>query len=838
MRPELVVDFDRSPEPPTTLVGGKGAGLARLIALGIPVPRSFAITTRAFRAFCETNGIDRTAAPAAVAREIRSGGWPVDLQEAVDRALAAIPGDAVAVRSSATCEDGERFSLAGQFASRLFVPRADVPAAVASCWASLFDGPARAYLARMDAPDPDMAVILQEQVRPAWSGVAFTLDPVTRSLDEVAVEWVEGTGIDLVQGRVDPGRVSLPRRATVVAGDLPEPLRRHLVPLRDFALRVERALGRPVDVEWCATPERLLLLQARPVTAALGPGDVLWSNVNLAENFPAPLAPLAWSMLERFYGAYVRSALRALGWSDRDLRQASHLTGSMTGIHRGRIHYRLDSWYGLVACFPWGEALTDFLDAYIGQDVRVRPAPDPATSRLRSRSGRPAAKLRFLWRVAGLLLRTPGRLGQLEARLGTERRDWRRALREARDPRAAGQVLSRALALVDDGWRGPCGADVGVAILTGLLGDLVERWSGRRRDDVLPTLLSGVEVRSDEPARILWLLSRVARERGDAVGDAAAWRAGLGPAEARLLDDFLERFGSRCTSDCVLSSQSYVERPDLVLSLVRGFQALPDALAPHAREGLAAQRGVLAGNLAASMGPVRRRCFRAVHRASLLAIQRREEGRMLQSCLFGELRAACLRTGELLAAAGAIPERDDVFELTGEEVRSLAQGTCPYPEGLAAVRAERRRLRAEAATVPPPSLFVLRAGEVLAGAGGPRAPARPPGASPHRLVGLPVSRGLVRGRARVVHDPVHETVAPGEILVAECADPGWTPLIFLSGGLVLERGGMLSHGAIVAREAGIPGIVQVRDASREIANGDDLVVDANAGTVLVEAHDG
>jgi pyruvate,water dikinase len=824
--------------PSTALVGGKGAGLARLLALGAPVPRSFAVTTRAFRAFCEANGIDRAGAPADVARAIRSGAWPADLQEAVDRAMASIPGDVLAVRSSATCEDGEHFSLAGQFATRLSVPRADVRGAIASCWASLFAGPARAYLARMNAPEPDMAVILQEQIRPAWSGVAFTLDPVTRSLDEVTVEWVHGTGIDLVQGRVDPGRLCIPRRAAAVAGDLPGPLRNHLVALRDQALRVERDLGRPVDVEWCATEDRLFLLQARPATAALGPGDVLWSNVNLAENFPVPLAPLAWSVLERFYEAYVRSALRMLGWRERDLRRAAHLVGSMTGIHRGRIHYRLDSWYGLVACFPWGDALTGFLDAYIGQDARVRPAPDPATAASRRRSGRPTAKARFLCRVAALLLQARPRLRALEARLDAERREWSHALREARDPRAALQVLSDALALVDGAWQGPCGADVGVALLTGLLGDLVERWTGRRRDEVLPTLLSGVEVRSDEPARILWLLSRAARERGETHRDAYAWRAGLGPAEARLLEQFLDRFGSRCYSDCSLSSPSFAERPDLVLSLVRGFQALPDALAPHARDGLAAQRDALARSLAANMGPVRRRCFRAVHRASLRAIQRREEGRMLQSRLFGEMRAACLRVGELLAAAGAIPERDDVFELTGEEVRSLALGTCPYPEALAGLRAERRRLRAEAVGAPPPSLFVLRGGEVLARAPGAAPPSVPTGASRRGLAGLPVSRGIVRGRARVVRDPVHETLAPGEILVAESADPGWTPLIFLSGGLVLERGGMLSHGAIVAREAGIPGLVQVRDACREIADGDALVVDADAGTVLVESHDG
>jgi phosphoenolpyruvate synthase/pyruvate phosphate dikinase len=103
MATALVVDLGRSPAPPTSLVGGKGAGLARLLALGIPVPRAYAVTTRAFRAFCERNDIDRAASPGEVARAIRSGSWPSDLQDAVEWALSGIPGDVVAVRSSATC---------------------------------------------------------------------------------------------------------------------------------------------------------------------------------------------------------------------------------------------------------------------------------------------------------------------------------------------------------------------------------------------------------------------------------------------------------------------------------------------------------------------------------------------------------------------------------------------------------------------------------------------------------------------------------------------------------------------------------------------------------------
>jgi len=838
--PPSVVDLAITPPPAAWRVGGKAAGLARLASLGLPVPRCFAITTGAFEEFCSHNRIDLSGDGPEVARTIEAGSWPERLRAEVEDALGRIPGEVVAVRSSAGCEDGLRFSLAGQFATFLSVPRAEVLDRVVRCWSSLFSGSARSYLARMPPGDRRMAVILQEQVRPAWSGVAFSLDPVSRSFDAMAVEWTTGPGADLVAGRVVPNRLALPRHDGILPGEIPSPLRPHLRTLRAHVARIEHAFALPVDVEWCATEDQLFLLQARPVTTVGGPGDVLWSNVNLAENFPAPLAPLAWSFLHRFYAEYIRAVLGLLGWRRREFEAVQHLLSTVTGIHRGRIHYDLTTWYRIVSYFPWSGTFTSFLDAYIGQEVPIRPPPDGRAPAVRRRNHGPLGRLRFLGNLAFALASAGRRLAALERRLEERRRAWRQALLEAADPRASDEVLESVIDLVAEGWSGPCAADLAVMILPGLLGELAERWCGRPRSEVLPTLLQGVEVKSEEPARMLWRLARSSlpgSAGGAGTGDYASWRSGLLEDDARLFEDFLHRFGARCYADCSLVSATFTERPDLAFELVRRFAGAPDPARPELRRASEAGREELLDALCRPLDPARARLLRQVHRWSLRAIQLREEGRLLQSQLFGEARLAIRRTGELLLRSQVLGSPEEIFDLTWEEVRALANGSYPYPECLPGLLAERRRSREAWADEPPPALFVMRAGETLGRDGRGPAPANGPGPQGRALSGVVVSRGKARGRARVLRDPSRETLERGEILVAPSADPGWTPLILLAGGLVLERGGVLSHGAIVAREAGIPGLVQVPDACRAIADGASVVLDGDAGTVSVESCD-
>jgi pyruvate,water dikinase len=214
---------------------------------------------------------------------------------------------------------------------------------------------------------------------------------------------------------------------------------------------------------------------------------------------------------------------------------------------------------------------------------------------------------------------------------------------------------------------------------------------------------------------------------------------------------------------------------------------------------------------------------------SLKAIQNREAGRMQQSILFGELRGAVRRAGELLAKRGVLGSGDDVFFCTLSEIDALARNALPDHEAMPEAILRRKREHLALRERFPPSAFLLPAAEALP-APGPGASV--PEAASSVLRGLTVSRGTTEGIARVVRDPsAGDTLEPGQILVASSTDPGWTPLFMLASGLILERGGMLSHGAIVAREMDIPALVGVKDACTRIKNGAQLRLDANSGVV-------
>ena len=828
-----VLDLMQAPSAPSELVGGKAASLARLMGLGLPVPPAVAVTTAAFEQFCAYNNLSRSGPRGAEA--LRSGRWPPALREQILRALERVPGSTVAVRSSATCEDGERFSLAGQFESYLSVPRAEVLDRIVDCWASLQGRRARSYMQRMPPGGARMGVVLQEQVVPRWSGVAFSFDPVTRSLDELTVEWTEGTGDALVRGTIVPERLRIARDARETSEALPAGLGEHMLALRDAVLRIEAAYGLLMDVEWCATEDRLHVLQARPVTTANLRTDHLWSSINLCENFPAPLTPLAWSFLRSFYAQYLRALLRLFGWRGPDIEAVSPLVEGAMGIHAGRIHYDLTLWYQLVSYLPWSEQLARALDGYLGQEVPVRPPPPSAAPSLRRRNRTLTGRCRFLLRLARLVLGTGRWLRRLDRRLPSERQAWRHAVSAASGPREAALAAEAPLRLVVDDWDGPAGADVAVGLLTGLLGHLIRSWCRRDPAALLPDLLQGLVVRSDEPSRVLWDLSRRVSAGPDAPKDYTSWLASLDPASRRAFEQLLDRYGARCYSDCNLAEPTFAERPDLAFELVRRYAGLGSAFPEAQRMEALGREQILVQELSHSLGTMRSLAFRLVLRLSRRAIQQREEGRLVQSVLFGEARAAFLKLAVLLEGAGALRRPEDLFELTWEEARDLSRGAFPYPECLPQLMEARRARRVAAADIVLPRLFLLPPGA--------RCPARAatpqpehPRAGERRLQGLAVSQGQVRGRARVLRDPSHEGLENGEILVAGSTDPGWTPLILMSSGLVLERGGLLSHGAIVAREFGIPGLVQVKDACAEIASGDTLLLDADNGTVVVEAR--
>ena len=358
----------------------------------------------------------------------------------------------------------------------------------------------------------------------------------------------------------------------------------------------------------------------------------------------------------------------------------------------------------------------------------------------------------------------------------------------------------------------------------------------------LPDLVSGI------PPVKLWELSRMIRADSNlhALIQTASPAEVLATLDAdrsfskfrTAFGDFLENWGFRCSAELMLTVPSFQEEPGPVIELLRAYAAM-DGEAPAdqvkrqeaervhetaCRDG----RARVAANTPSSAP-----CFAGRRRS----IQLRERARLKQALLYSRLRRVSLAIGERLVTAGRIERPDDVFFLTAEELELLAAGGAMFPDHVKALVALRRQAHAELSALAPPDSMELGAGEYFC-ARMESAPAAGGGDAATQLTGVGACGGTATARAAILLDVTEShKLAAGDILVTRQTDPGWGPIFPLISGLVIERGGMLSHGAIIAREFGIPSVVGVKDATRLVPHGACITVDGNAGVVTLGPED-
>ena len=825
-------------------VGWKAARLARLLqqpredSVGFRVPAGVAVTTSALSEHCARNRIRLDQPLNSLAAAIRAGALSPRVTDALGRVSARLGDGPFAVRSSALAEDDAAGSMAGLLDTYLGVSAEELAIRLRDCWASLFSERARSYLQRDGASarcsELRMGVIVQRQLAPRWSGVLFTVDPSRRSGDAMVLEWVEGLGEALVSGKVSPARLFLSRREPRLPEQLPPALARVLQDLHAQALRAERLFGEPLDLEWCADEEGVYLLQARPVTAFGGPGLSAWSSANVGENYPSALSPFTWSVVDRFRSRYIASLAERLWVPERCRTALRTVFDNLLGVHRGRVHYNLSSWYRMFARLPGGQLLRRAFDRYIDQPVPLAgPGAEPDQPSVPGWRLVPALLLRYL---------TLGRsVTAFVRRFHRHRQRWRKELQEAWSPGAAGNVLANILGFLDGEWGDAALADLSAMVFPALLQSVAAAWLPPSDAARAPWLLRGLGLKSVEALKLLhalggWVSIRPRLLSLLHAGRDAELVAELEGEGRALWQTFLEQFGGRCYQELLLTSPTFEERPDLAWHLVRGVLAV-GAADPAARELAEAEvrersTRELLGRLPFWKRPLFARLVRDTHRA----IAAREEVRLCQGLLYGELRAAALAVGRCLVERGRLERPDDVFQLEADEVDRLLHGRFLYPQTLPALIRARREAgaAANADRRPLPSLFVTGEGNEIEDWLEEAAGSTSSGAA-RAWRGVGVSPGSVTGNVRVIVDPVEQAgqLRPGEVLVARATDPGWTPLFLIAGAAIVERGGMLSHAAIVAREVGIPVVVDLPRATTVLRDGQRVRVDGSTGRVEV-----
>ena len=831
---------------PSSAIGGKAAELARLAA-DFRVP-PFACVTVGDE---DTLGDTQEQRLAALCREIGADRW--------------------AVRSSAHGEDGASHSFAGQLETLLGVATGDIPGAVNDVLASAHSARVMTYQqARGDqTPGLAAAVIVQALVDSDAAGVAFTADPVTGDRDVVLVSAAWGLGEGVVADRADSDsfrvrkedlavaeRNVVNKRRQVVARQgrtevVPVPEDRvkrsvlgdaQLARVARLAVNIENARdGTPQDIEWCLAGGELYLLQARPVTALPSGHLTVFESANIVESYPGLSAPLTFSFVHRAYRDTFAEALRLLGVSRGALEASEAHVSELVCYVRGRIYYNILNWYALYEVAGLGSAVPGWARA-MGLGETDEGGQDAGGRWQLTRLG---AHI-----VAGL----PVHQRRVDAYL--DRLAGSRADVSARD---LGTMEPHALAALYETLVDDLLAPYGIAVVNDffaqqsfeLLRKLLVRAGAADADVVLGSLFSGMSgVQSVAPAQSLarlaaWLHQRETLrhelERA-AVGGAPALRTYWTVLSARhdpearelraRLDEHIAQYADRTLDELKLETPPLDLDPSFLLAMLDNFarhpQSLPMDAATHDAAGAEKRaREVFAGR------PGQATLFSRLLAFCRQSVKNREALRLARTRAFGLVKRVFRALGDDLTRSGVLACTEDIFFLTVDEVMGAVRGH-GVTTNLGKLVALRRQEHDEHARLELPARFSTRGAVITALPRVPSTRAEATGTTTSgQLRGIGCAPGIAEGIAKVVLSPDQSLRVDDHILVAPMTDPAWVFLMASARGLVVERGSVLSHTAIIGRELGLPTVVAVADATRTIADGQRIRIDGAAGTVTL-----
>jgi phosphohistidine swiveling domain-containing protein len=847
-------------------VGSKALNLALAADAGFPVPRGFCVTTTAYSQFVTLSNLQPTmtalpSLPPHEAREsarqlqdsIRATPLSAPLATAILSAHARLASETgteapVAVRSSATAEDLPVASFAGQQATVLNVrSEAALLQAILDCWASLWSHQAVAYRAQLGFTVlPQIAVLVQTMVDAEAAGVAFSVNPVSGE-GAVVIEASFGLGQTVVSGQasvdryvVDPNAGKEVRPAVIAVKshkqilaaqggvqqvELPAAMQEARVLAPEQAQRVARTatalalhFGCPQDVEWALAGNTLHVLQTRPITStgisfftdAIAGDDHIWTSGFLNERFPRPVSPLGWSVIRELLDELAfRDPLRYVGCSGIEELH-------VTKLYRGHPYVNAFVFQTLYKVFP---------EALLPEDAD-RYFPEGRTE-LRHEVPYPRSLLdpRFLLSMVRHFLRQPAvwspwhnhrvwanfserhlvRSQQLSAAYESlcrtrepPKRIWA-AIAEAQDLNAELLALHRwSLTLAD--------------LIYSLLRRLLRRWIQAQDSQLLATqLVTGLPNRSLQ----IDIALRHMAELEDESQRAAALRS------------FLGQFGHR-SFHLDLCHPTFWDDPSQVISLLRQItdqdSQSPTALwavRKHALEQVRSSLG--SGPLAA----IKRRLIGHIVSLSQRYMPLREEQRFYWQKTLAIQRKLFLLIGQHMAEVGTLGQADQIFFLTKPEIEAFAlrQRAAGYAALAFDRQEEFRRLQREYDMAPSQAYPAFLRGNTPISV--------PPRQGETRFTGRAVSAGLGKGRVVVCFSPAElHKVSAGDVLVTRSVDPGWTPIFGLLSGLILEHGGQLSHGAVVAREYGLPTVTGIQGITRLLHDGDTVLVDGLNGVVI------
>lgn len=770
-------------------VGGKAAGLAELLALNLSVPPAFVIVNA------------------------QAGHYPDDLLEHYHR----IGAGRVAVRSSALGEDGDEASFAGQYETVLNVEGlAALQAAIDQCVASLASQRAESYRGdQLADASVSMNIVVQRMVQPRAAGVLFTADPVTARRDRLVIDAVRGLGEQLVSGEVTPDHYVLALDGQLVdrelAGDDAILSTTEIAALVEGARQAAAAKQAELDMEWAIDGEgRLHWLQARPITTLPAdlnefdtpvdyPDDV-WTRCNIGEMMPGSVSPLTLSVSGRGIDHGMQYMQKAYGIVRQIVEHRLHIKNAF-----GHFFINLSA-TAPAASRVMGIDLQQMALAICGRELPELVAPRKAFGLIRF--------INF-FRVLAFVFAIPRVIARFEARLAAFR------IADKADSLSQLDEIEAQFPFFLEAYDVHLQSSSGSGFTEGILQRMISAGAKATAEEQaeVARLLQGAE--GVESAILVQMLDAVidaiaahpdAQRRFQQADTSAAYRWLLSDDSGAktAYDAFLQRHGHRGYRELAMEDRCWADDP---LPLIRTMQAsIAARFASPARPRPAP--------------PATAELSRAVRwflPKAHAAVRRREQTKSHLAKVSTLFKRAYRRVGELLVKEGHLPDVDLVYCFSREELHRFVR----RPD---AAMVEKARLRQAAL----PYQQRLEFPDVVVGKPEPVVLKAQGLSEDGVLAGRPVSCGVVEGLARVARSPEEAAaLQPGEILIAPITDVGWTPYFSLIAGLATDVGSAVSHGCVIAREYGLPAVVNLRTGTLDFQTGDRVRLDGDRGTLTL-----
>jgi pyruvate,water dikinase len=820
-----------------------------------------------------------------------------ELIEAITQSIKNLnlsPQASYAVRSSGVGEDSVEHSFAGQFSSFLHQKNNEqIFHSIKKCWASAFTERAKIYRQerKISTTHFKMGVIIQKMLRADVAGVAFSRDPIhPLDREHLLISSVWGLGEGLVSGELDADhfhveRISKNFKSQIVEKNhffdfganggiekLSVPKEKinvsslssnQIATVAENVLKLESALNYPQDMEFVFEGGEFYCVQTRPITSLpddsffktelKGERYILWDNSNITESYNGVTSPLTFSYISRSYRqVYVQFCL-LLSVPPKIVEEHEPTFRNMLGHIRGRVYYNLGNWYQMLYLFPFAATSKGMMETMMG----VKQGLKPEIAKLFEFNNAPEYSLK---KKVIHLFRMLYRIFFIKKIVNEFKDDFYKIYNKAKKEnfdQYSMQDLIDYLNYLDNNllfkWKAPIISDTRCMIFFGTLKSLTAKWiNSKNAGSIYNDLLSGQEdIPSTEPTKRLmriaakvskgdpsikdWLLKTSAQEVWNQL------KKGHAPELFQDLNEYFDLFGFRCIDELKFEAIDLHEDPRFTIEAIISFVRMNniDVEAMLKKEKLGREKAE--EQIRKELSGMKLRFYLFILHHARLAVKDREDLRFLRTNIFGIVRRIFRAMGRKLESLKIIHHDRDVFYLTIDEIVAYSEGRSPLANLKEIINVRKKEFDEYRSTSAPPDRFVTQGLasltctnlQVLADSD-ILAKEAPKSDDPNMLLGTSCCPGIVEGVVRVIRTQEDAIGLNGEIMVSERTDPGWVPLFPSTSGLLIERGSLLSHSAVVARELGIPTIVGVHGGlMKKLKSGMRVRMDAGQGTIQI-----